>query len=173
MAIMTEAKTADVQKLAVDAAHNGAAQARKMMDDGTAQARVSMDQGVEQANKAAEGIFKAAEEAAEFGRGNAEAMTKAAQAYMVGFQDLGRQSFALLQGLTDQAMTNAKALAGVKSLKEAAELHSSFTRTAMEKTLADGAKLQEAALKLNETAFGPLTARMTAAVEKATRPLAA
>lgn len=166
-------KTADVKKLVADAAQNGAAQARKIIDDSATQARITMEKSVEQANKAAEGLFKAAEEAAEFSRGNVEAMTKATQAYVVGMQDLGRQSFALFQGLTDQALENAKALAGVKSLKEAAELQSSFARSAMEKTFSESAKLQEAALKLAETAFAPLSARVNVAVEKFGRPLAA
>ena len=173
MALMPDVKPADVKKLVADAAQTGAAQARKLIDDSATQARATMEKSVEQANKAAEGMFKAAEEAAEFSRGNAEAMAKAAQAYVVGFQDLGRQSFALFQGLADQALENAKALSGVKSLKEAAELQSSYTRTAMEKTFSESAKLQEAALKLAETAFAPLTARATLAVEKITRPLAA
>ena len=173
MALKPDLKTAEVQKLVTDAAASGAAQARKIIDDGAAQARVTMEKSVEHANKAAEGLLKAAEEASEFGRGNAEAFAKAAQAYVVGAQDLGRQTFALFQGLTDQALENAKALAAVKSLKEAAELQTSFTRTAMEKTFSESAKLQEAAIKLAETAFAPLGARVTVAVEKITRPLAA
>ena len=168
-----ELKTADVKKLVTQAAETGAAQARKIIDTSAAQARSNMEKSVDQVNKAAEGVFKAAEEAAEFSRGNVEAVTKAAQAYVVGVQDLGRQSFALFQGLTDQALENAKALAGVKSLKEAAELQSSFARTAFEKSFSESAKLQEAALKLAETAFAPLSARVTIAVEKFAKPLAA
>jgi phasin family protein len=168
-----EPKQADVKKLVNDAATNGAAQARKLMDSSAAQARITMEKSVEQVNKTAEGLFKAAEEAAEFSRGNVEAVAKAAQAYVVGVQDLSRQSMALFQGLTDQALENAKALAGVKSLKEAAELQATFARTTMERTFSESAKMQEAALKLAETAFAPLSARVTVAVEKMTRPLAA
>lgn len=173
MATITEVKPVDVKKLVTEAAATGAAQARKMIDTGADQARISMEKSVEQVNKAAEGVFKAAEEAAEFGRGNVDAVAKATQAYVVGLQDLGRQSFALFQGLTDQALENAKALAGVKSLKEAAELQSAFAKTAFEKTFSESTKLQEAALKLTETAFAPLSARVSVAVEKFSRPLAA
>jgi phasin family protein len=168
-----EAKPTDVKKIMSDAAQNGAAQTRKIIDDSATQARITMEKSVEQANKAAEGLFKAAEEAAEFSRGNVEAVAKAAQAYVVGVQDLGRQSFALFQGLTDQALENAKALSSVKSLKEAAELQATFARNAMERTFSESAKLQEAALKLAETSFAPISARMTMAVEKMTRPVAA
>jgi phasin family protein len=123
--------------------------------------------------KATEGLFKAAEEAAEFGRGNAEAVAKATQLYVAGVQDLGKQTMALFQGLSEQAIESAKALSGVKSLKEAADLQASYTRATMEKTFAESAKLQETALKLAETSFAPLSARVTLAVEKFSKPLAA
>ncbi len=173
MALTPDVKIATVKQLTTDVAPAITAPASKIINDGAAQARVTMEKSMDQASKAAEGLFKAAEEAAEFSRGNAEAMAKATQAYVVGFQDLGRQSFALFQGLADQALENVKALSGVKSLKEVAELQSSYTRTTMEKTFAESAKLQEAALKLAESAFAPLGARVTVAVEKITRPLAA
>jgi phasin family protein len=123
--------------------------------------------------KATEGLFKAAEEAAEFGRGNAEAVAKATQLYVAGVQDLGKQTMALFQGLSEQAIESAKAFSGVKSLKEAADLQASYTRATVEKTFAESAKLQETALKLAETSFAPLSARMTLAVEKFSKPLAA
>lgn len=173
MTIITEVKPAEVRKLVTEATQNGAAQARKLIDDSAAQARITMEKSMEQASKATDTLFKAAEEAAEFGRGNVEAVAKATQAYVAGLQDLSRQTLALFQGLTDQAMENAKALAGVKSLKEAADLHAAFSRTAMEKTFAESAKLQDAAVKLAEQAIAPLSARVTVAVEKMTRPLAA
>jgi len=123
--------------------------------------------------KATEGLFKAAEEAAEFGRGNAEAMAKATQLYVAGVQDLGKQTLALFQGLSENAIQSAKAFSGVKSLKDVADLQASYTRTAVEKAFAESAKLQETALKLAETSFAPLSARMTLAVEKFSKPLAA
>jgi phasin family protein len=123
--------------------------------------------------KATEGLFKAAEEAAEFGRGNAEAVAKATQLYVAGVQDLGKQTLALFQGLSENAIESAKAFSAVKSLKDVADLQASYARTTMEKTFAESAKLQETALKLAETSFAPLSARMTLAVEKFSKPLAA
>ena len=173
MAITSEAKVADVQKLVNEAAQAGPQKARKVAEQGAAQARVVVENTMEQANKAAEGLFKAAEEAAEFGRGNVEAMTKASQLYVAGVQDLGKQAFALMQGLSDHAMENAKALAAVKSLKEAAELQANYTRAALERAMSETAKLQEASLKLAEAAFAPISARYTLAVEKMAKPIAA
>jgi len=167
--IMAQSKSQGVSKVAAETA----AQAQKVMTDGAAQARIAMEKNMEQMTKGAESIFKAAEEAAEFGRGNVEAFTKAAQTWASGSQDLARQYMALAQGLTDHALEGAKALAGVKSVNEAAELQAKFAKAVLEKMVAEGTKLQEASVKLAETAFAPVNARMTVAMEKLAKPLAA
>lgn len=166
---MADTKGADVKKIAAE----GAAQAQKIVTDGAAQARVAMEKGMEQMSKGAEGFMKAAEEVTEFSRGNVEAMTKAAQTWAVGTQDLARQMMALAQGLTDHSLEGAKALAAVKSLNEAAEIQAKFAKAAMEKAVAESAKMQEAVFKLTEQAVAPISARMTVAMEKMAKPLAA
>lgn len=165
--------TPEVKTPSIEAAVAGAAQAKKIFEDGTAQARAAVEQGVAQATKAAEGMMKGAEEAAEFARGNFEAVTKSAQLWTVGAQDIARQYFAVAQSYTDSALEGAKALAAVKSLKEAAEIQASYAKAAMEKAMADATKLNEASVKLAETAFAPITARVQLAVEKMGKPLAA
>lgn len=159
--------------LATETATQGAAAATKMMDDSATQARATMEQGMQQATKTTEGFYKAAEEAAEFGRGNIEALTKATQTLSAGMQDLGKQYFALSQSFGEQAMENAKALSGVKSLKEATDIQTAFAKSSMERTMAEAAKLQEATFRLFEQAGAPISARMTLAVEKFSKPLAA
>ena len=166
---MAETKTADVKKLAAE----GAAQAQKIVTEGAAQARVAMEKGMEQMTKGAEGVMKAVEEATEFGRGNMEAFTKAAQTWAVGSQDLARQMMALAQGLTDHSIEGAKALAAVKSLNEAAEIQAKFAKAALEKAVAESAKMQEAVFKLTEQAVAPISARVTVAMEKMAKPIAA
>lgn len=164
--------TPEMKTPAMDAAVAGAAQAKKMFEDGTAQARAAVEQSVAQATKAAEGFMKAAEEAAEFGRGNLEAVSKSAQLWTVGAQDIARQYFAVAQSYTDTALEGAKALAAVKSLKEAAEIQASYAKSAMEKAMTDATKLNEASVKLAEAVFAPITARMQFAVSKMGKPLA-
>ncbi|MBW8270660.1 phasin family protein [Caldovatus aquaticus] len=173
---MASDKTAEVKKLSVEAATAtaaGAHQARKLIEDGAAQARATVEKSMEQATKAAEGLFKVANEAVEFGRGNLEAVAKSAQTWTVGVQDLSRQTFAVVQSLTDQALENAKALIAAKSLKEAADLQANFARSALERALSEAARLQEASFRLAEQATAPLAARATLAFEKFGRPLAA
>ena len=179
MAITTDAifgdaaKVAEVKKVVGETAQASAAYARMLVDERAGGARAATEKGVEQMNRAAGSIFKASEQAAEFGRGNVEALAKSAQAYVSGMQDLSRQSMAMVQGLTDQALEGAKALSGVRSLKEAVEIQAGLARAAFERTVSDGTKLQETALKVAEQSFAPLSARMTLAVEKMGRPISA
>ena len=152
-----------------EATEAGKAQARKFVETGAVQARTMMEQGMSQTTKATETFFKASEEAADFARGNMEAFTKAGQTYASGAQDLGRQSFAMMQALTEQTIEVTRALAGAKSFKEAADLQSSYMRQAIERFVGESAKLQEAALRLTEQTSAPLAQRMTVAFERAGR----
>ncbi len=165
----TSMTTKNVTNIAADAA----AKAKSMIDQTTVQTRETMEKTMEKATKATEGMMKAAEEAAEFGRGNIEAMTKAAQLWATGTQDLARQYAAVAQGFADHAMESAKALSSVKSLKEAADLQASFAKAAFEKSSAETSKFQEAVLRLTESASAPITARMQIAMEKLSKPIAA
>jgi phasin family protein len=167
------AKVVAVKKVAGESAQASAAYARMLVDESAAGTRAGTGKTMEQMNRTAESMFKAAEEAAAFGRGNAEALAKATQAYVSGVQDLSRQTLAMVQGLTEQALEGAKALSNVRSLKEAAEIQAGLARTAFERAITETTKLQETALKVAEQSFAPLSARMTLAVEKMSRPLAA
>src|ERR671916_3464807 len=95
---------------------------------------------------AAEGFSEASTGAAEFGRGNLEAVAQSAQAYLTGMQDLGRRYAAAVQALTQHALEGGQAFAGVKSLQDAKALQASLARASVERALAEGAKLQQAAL---------------------------
>lgn len=167
------ARVAEVKKLVSETAQASAAYGRMLADESKIGAHAAKEKGMGQMNRTADGMFKAAEEAAAFGRGNVEALAKATQIYVAGVQDLSRQTMAMVQGLTEQALESAKALSSVRSLKEAAEIQAGLARTAFERTVSEGTKLQETALKVVEQSFAPLSARMTLAVEKMSRPIAA
>ncbi|MCS6890492.1 MAG: phasin family protein [Rhodovarius sp.] len=162
---------AEVTKLMTEAAATSTAQAQKLMAESTAQAKAAMEKTMEHAQKTTADFLKAAEEAMEFGRGNIEAMTRAMQVYFTGMQDLGRQMVSTFQGLSDHALEGAKALSAAKSLKEVADLQVSFARTALEKGMADMTRLQEAVMKVAEDSFAPISARVTAAMERMARPV--
>ncbi|MFC3125848.1 phasin family protein [Pseudoroseomonas globiformis] len=139
-------------------------------DSGVAGGPPAMESKMDQATRTVDGFNKAAEEAMEFGRGNLEAFTKATQTYMSGMQELSRQAFAVMQGLNEQALQNARAMTSVKSLKEAAEMQVTFTKAQLERSMTEATKFNEAAFKLAEQSSAPIAARMTLAVERLARP---
>jgi len=167
------ANTAEMKKAMTQAAQAGTNQAKQMVEDSTAQARVAVEKTMETANKTATDMMKSAEQAAEFGRGNLEAITKASQLYVTGVQDLSRQTMAMFQALSEHTIEGMKALSTMKSVKDAADFQASFTKTAFERAMNDTAKLHEAAMKVAETSIEPISARMTVAMEKMAKPLAA
>lgn len=170
---MSMATQTEMKKAMTTAAQTGADQAKKIMEDGAQQARANMDKGMEAANKAATDMLKVAEDAVEFSRGNLEAVTKASQAYVTGVQDLSRQTMAMFQALSEQAIEGMKTLSTAKSLKDATDFQASFAKSSFERAMHDGAKLQETALKMAETSIEPIAARMSVAMEKMSKPLAA
>ena len=121
--------------------------------------QAKMKEGVEKA-------MKTAEEIVAFSQGNVEAMVKSSQIWATGMQDLSKHMAAAAQATLDESMSAFKALSGIKSLKDAIELQSSFARSALEKSLAESGKLTDASFKLTEQALAPITARVSVAVEK-------
>jgi hypothetical protein len=142
-------------------AATGFAAARQATDEMAARTRGLMQGNLK---PAAEAFAKASNGAAEFGRGNLEAVTQSAQAYLTGMQDLGRRYVAAMMGLTQHALDDAKAAAGVKSLQDAMALQASLARASVERAFGEGAKLQQAALALTERVHAPLTRRATTAL---------
>jgi phasin family protein len=118
-----------------------------------------LKQGVGKAMKTAEALVA-------FSHANMEAVMKSSQIWVSGVQDLSRHMAAAAQASLDDGMSAFKALSGVKSVKDAFELQSSFARSALEKSVAESGKLTDASFKLTEQALAPIAARVTVAVEK-------
>ena len=142
---------------------NGFAAARRATDEAAARTRGWMQNSLK---PAAEGFSQAGNEAVQSGRGNLEAVAQSTQAYLTGMQDLSRQYVAAMQGLTQHAVAGAKAFAGAKSLKDAMAVQASLARASVELALGEGTKLQQAALKVAEQVYVPLTQRTTTALEQ-------
>jgi phasin family protein len=91
---------------------------------------------------------------------------KASQVLATGLQDLSKHFAATAQASMDETTAHFKALTAVKSPKEALDLTTAATKTAIEKSLAEAGKVTDAAMKLAEQVAAPITARVTLAVEK-------
>jgi len=143
---------------AVEALKQNADTATATLHTGAQQTQSKVKQGVDRA-------MKTAEQLAQFHQGNIEAVMKSGQIWASGLQDLSKHVASNAQATMEETMSTFRAMTGVKSLKEAFELQSSFARAAMEKALAESSKLTETGMKLAEQASAPITARVNAAVE--------
>lgn len=140
-------------------------------DKATKAATAQFDKATTEATANMEKAMKTAEEMVTFGQGNLEALVKSSQIWAAGVQDLGKQVAASAQAQVDQTMATLKALAGVKSLKDALDLQSTLARSSVEKAVAETSKLTDASLKLAEQTLAPITARLSLAAERFVRPV--
>ena len=136
------------------------------MKEGITKATATFEMNQTKMKEGMEKVMKTAEELVAFSQGNMEAVMKSSQIWAAGMQDLTKHMAAAAQASVDQSMSAFKALSGVKSLKDAIELQSSFARSALEKSLSESGKLTDASFKLTEQALAPITARVNVAVEK-------
>jgi phasin family protein len=137
-----------------------------MIEDDSAKAAEAVQPNQVKVKKGIEMAMKSAEEFVTFSQGNVEAVVKSSQIWTAGVQDLSKQVAASAQTTFDETMATFKALASVKSLKDAFELQANFARSALEKAMAESGKLTDASFKLTEQTLAPITARVTVAVEK-------
>ena len=109
--------------------------------------------------------MKTAEQFITFGQGNVEAMVKSSQIVATGLQDLTKQIAANAQATMDETMSTFRAMATVRSIKEAMDLQASLARSTFEKAMAQSGQITETSFKLAEQAMQPIASRMTIAVE--------
>jgi phasin family protein len=136
------------------------------LKDGMAHAAAGFSETQAKVKEGMEKAMKTAEELMAFSQGNVEAMVKSGQIWAAGVQDISKQMAATAQASFDETMATFKALASVKSLKDAIDLQAGLARATLEKTLAESGKLTDASFKLTEQTLAPITARVTLAVEK-------
>lgn len=113
-----------------------------------------------------EKAMKSSEELLAFSQANMEAFVKASKIFTAGLQDITKDVASSNKASIEDSVAFTKSLLGVKSVKEALDLQSSFARSSIEKAVSEANKVTDASVKLAEQAMAPLTARMTIAVEK-------
>ncbi len=130
-------------------------------------------EAVETAVKAGAGAFKGYDELAGFGKDNVEAVMKSGAIMARGAQAFNDVWLGLARASVEDAVGAAKALFGCKTLPEVVEVQTGLAQAQYEKFVTDSRRLSNMSAKLAENASAPITARVTVAVEKFTKPLAA
>lgn len=122
--------------------------------------------GFEQMQAAMQKAMKTAGDLFSFSQGNVEAITRSTQIFATGLQDIGQTLATSTKASMEDTMGTVKAMAGVKSFKEAVDLQSQLMRGAMEKAVSQAGQLADSTIKLSEQSWAPLGARVSLATEK-------
>lgn len=159
-------KSGDLMAEAAAASQSGFEQTVSAMKDGMAKANLGFEKTQEHVKEGMDKVMKTAEELMAFNQGNFEAVVASGKIWSAGMQDLTQQAVASAQASFDETLATYRALAAVKSVREAVDLTTSLARSAVEKTLSEAGRISDASVKLTEQAFAPLTQRVALAMEK-------
>ena len=113
------------------------------------------------------------DELAEFNKGNLDAFMAASTAAAKGFETLSQQLIAYNQKAVETSVATAKALLGCRTMQDVVELQSDLTRKGIDEWLAEGTKFSELTVNVANQAAEPINSRLTEAVDRFMKPLAA
>ncbi len=125
------------------------------------------------AEKFSENVFKNYGQISGLQKENAEAVMQSSTILLKGFETVSKELLALTQASMESNMNAAKALMGVKTIKEAMDLQSELAKTHMDKVMADGTKVAEMSMAVANEAFQPLQTRVNSTIESISKATAA
>ena len=148
--------------------------ATKAVQDATAQnVEQALVSAQDQFEKATSQFLKGFDEISAYSKGNFDAVVTASSTLFRGVEDMTRAVFALQHSAVEQSMAVAKQLLAAKSLREVVDLQSGFTRSTFDEVVAKTNELSELGIKVANETIAPINARVTVAVEKLSKPIAA
>ena len=139
------------------------------LKDGVASATAGLEQAQATMRDGMQKVMRTAEQMFAFTQGNVEALTRSSQILASGMQDMGQSVAATARASVDDTMNTFKALAAVKSVKEAMELQTGLLRAMVERGVSQTSQMTESTVKLSEQAIAPIAARLSLAAETFSR----
>jgi phasin family protein len=127
----------------------------------------------EHIEKAQQTAYKSYEEISKLQKDNWDAMVASSQIWAKGAEVIGKAWMGFAQESMENAASAAKALVGVKSLREAVDLQTDLAKGNFDKFVAESTKISETVVKVANDAMEPIAARMNVSVEKMFKPVAA
>lgn len=140
--------------------------AKKTAEDFSSKISDAMKDAQDRAKTALEKSQAAMGDVNEFSKGNLEALVETGKVLANGMQTMGKSYVAEVKSTFETMQKDAKDLTSVKSPKEFVELQSKLLRKYFDNAVAYNSKNAEAALKLANEAFQPISSRVSLAVEK-------
>ncbi|MBY0300719.1 MAG: phasin family protein [Sphingomonas ginsenosidimutans] len=130
------------------------------------QAKNLFGQAGEQTKSAMEKSRKAAEEMAEFSKGNVEALLESSRIAAKGLETMGQDAAAFFRARYDSTAQVVNAVATVKSPTELFQLQADYLRGAFDAMVAEASRSTEATLKLAGEVAAPIQNRVALAADK-------
>ena len=127
----------------------------------------------EQVEKVSSSAFKSYGDFAALGQETFEAYVRSGAVFAKGFESLNKELMNFARDTFDSNVKTAQALFGAKTLREAIDLQSEFSRTSLDNVLSESAKLTEMSVQMANEAIQPIQTRATVAFEKIIKPIAA
>ena len=118
--------------------------------------------GVEAMKEGFEKAVKGYDQISAFGKDNAEAVLKSANAAGKGIESINTEAFAYARKSAEESVAAAKAILSSKSVEEAFELQSAFSKAVFETYVDQLAKFGDMALAATRHAAEPIQARASA-----------
>ena len=109
---------------------------------------------------------KVAEDMADFGKGNVEAMLESGRIVAQGLEAMGHEAAAFVRERFDSTATTVQSFASVKSPTELMQLQADYWRGAFDAMVKEASRSTEATLKLAGDVAKPLQNRFAIAAEK-------
>lgn len=110
-----------------------------------------------------------ASEAAEFSKGNVEAVVESGKIFFTGAQELVRDNLETGKTVLETVTADAKKMMEVKSPTELMQMQGELARRNFDAIVSFGSQRTEAWLKLYNDAFAPISNRVSIAAEKITK----
>jgi phasin family protein len=121
--------------------------------------------GAEAMKEGFEKAIKSYDQFVAFSKDMAEAMIKSANATGKGFETLNSEVFSYTRKSIEDGVVATKAIMASKSVDEAIQLQSEYSKSAFETYVDELAKFQDMALAMTKSAATPLQARVAAFVD--------
>ncbi len=130
-------------------------QSAEPIDTALASGVEAMKEGFEKAVKSYDQIFS-------FGKDNAEAVLKSANAAGKGIESINTEAFAYARKSAEESVAVAKAVLSSKTIEEAFQLQSEFSKAVFESYVDQLAKFGDMALAVTRHAAEPIQGRAAA-----------
>jgi len=121
--------------------------------------------GAEAVKEGFEKAIKGYDQMVAFSKDTAEAVIKSANAAGKGLETINSEVFSYTRKSIEESVVATKAIMASKSVDEAIQLQSEYSKSAFETYVDELAKFQDMALAITKSAATPLQARVSAFVE--------